>query len=114
MNKDEIIAIGKRLKKARESKNMTQAYVANELGVSIKHYGCLERGVSCISVNCLLKFRALTGIELEYLLTGEITNKTDLSFFSKYNSLSPVERQKLEVIFELVLDFKHENDDGNT
>ncbi len=44
MSSDTGVEIGHRLKKARVKKNLTQADVAKEAGLSTNYYACIERG----------------------------------------------------------------------
>lgn len=46
--------IGKKLKEARRVQGLTQEQVAEAIGISAKHYGCIERG----EVNTTLKVLA--------------------------------------------------------
>lgn len=46
--------IGRRLKKAREQKNLTQAQVAEKAGLNTNYYACIERGEVNTSVERLL------------------------------------------------------------
>ena len=47
------IEIGRRLKKAREKRNLTQADVATKAGLNTNYYACIERGEVNASVEKL-------------------------------------------------------------
>lgn len=45
MQKDKIqITVGNKLKEVREKKNLTQAELAKEAGITINYYAMIERG----------------------------------------------------------------------
>ena len=50
------ILIGKMLKKARENQGVTQADIAQAIGLSKNHVSAIERGVSKASIECLLGY----------------------------------------------------------
>lgn len=69
---DILIDIGNRLRKHRKSKGLTQAETAELLQLSLNFYGDIERGKSRLSIEKMILAHEKLGIELTYLLTGEI------------------------------------------
>lgn len=67
-------AVGDRLRIARTRKKLTQAKVAEELGISEKHYGHIERGSRIASLELLGHLCSLYQVPLEDLITGILVN----------------------------------------
>ncbi|MCQ2529631.1 MAG: helix-turn-helix domain-containing protein [Lachnospiraceae bacterium] len=63
-----------RLKDLRESKNLTQKEVAQDMGISERCYSYYEQGKRAITVEMLVAFAKYYGISL-YYLTGQINEK---------------------------------------
>ena len=61
--------IGQKIKRIREYKNLTQKYLADELGMTQGAYSKIEMGESDISVTRLEKIAKLFDMKLEELLT---------------------------------------------
>ncbi|MBN9293283.1 MAG: helix-turn-helix transcriptional regulator [Flavobacteriia bacterium] len=57
----------------RLSKNFTQNYMADELGIDGANYGRLERGETGISVDRLKKVAKILGVKTSFLI-GDKTN----------------------------------------
>lgn len=56
--------IGKKIKKARQGKSLTQEQVAEAIGISAKHYGCIERGEVSTTVAVLERLQQQLGFRL--------------------------------------------------
>lgn len=56
--------IGAQLKLARQHKNLTQEQVAEAVGLSAKHYGCIERGEVSTTVAVLTRLQELLKFEI--------------------------------------------------
>ena len=65
---------GQRLTEARKKKGLTQAYVAEFLGVSQASVGRWEAGQAECSLGALDKMSKLYGESLDYLITGKRLN----------------------------------------
>lgn len=63
-------AVGDHLRVARNRKKLTQAKVAEELGISEKHYGHIERGTRIASLEMLGHLCSLYEVPLEDLIAG--------------------------------------------
>ena len=68
--------IGQRIKKCRKTLKLTQEKLEERSGVSQNHISSLERGVSLIGVDALMKLAPALGVSMEYLLTGRQTKET--------------------------------------
>ncbi len=65
-------AAGKRIKRERKSKKLTQEKMAEKLGVTSKYLSKVENGRRTPSLAFMLNFSDYTGASLDYLLKGEI------------------------------------------
>lgn len=63
-------AIGKRIKKARLDRKMTQEYVAEQLGVGCQHISNIERGMIGISFETFYALTKLLNCGADYLMFG--------------------------------------------
>lgn len=89
---------GLRLKEARKQKGLTQAEVAEMVGISQSGFSAWESGKTRIDAQSLSKLAALYGVSTDYLLGGEadksgstqvgIGPKTEQAAAPKGNGLS--------------------------
>ena len=61
--------IGQKIKKLRELKNLTQAHIANELGLSQGAYSKIELGESEVSYSRLEKISSILGLKPEDVIS---------------------------------------------
>ena len=66
-----LVQIGKRLYKRRKEMGLTQEAMAERLGMSLTFYGEIERGRKRLSIDNILMVYEQTGMNPDYLLTGE-------------------------------------------
>lgn len=69
--KDFRTAIGHRMQEKRNSLHLTQEQVAEQLDISVKHYGGVERGIAGLSLEKLVCLSDLLGLSLDYLVKGD-------------------------------------------
>ncbi len=72
---DILVGVGNRLREYRKSKGLTQAEVADILEMSLNFYGGIERGKSRLSIEKMILAHDRLGLDLTYLLTGEVQPK---------------------------------------
>jgi transcriptional regulator with XRE-family HTH domain len=73
-----------KIKFFRLSKNLTQAYLADELQIDVANYSRLERGETSISIERLEKIAQLLEVNLNELLTKEYEEAIDELSLEKY------------------------------
>lgn len=56
--------IGAQIKSARQHKKLTQEQVAESIGLSAKHYGCIERGEVSTTVAVLTRLGRVLDFQL--------------------------------------------------
>lgn len=78
--------IGEHIRSAREEKGMTQQEVADQTGLSLVHYGNIERGARPASLEVLAKFCLTLQRPMEYFVAGclvDIPNPLEPNHSSK-------------------------------
>lgn len=73
----DYIAIGDRLRTARKALRLTQAQVAELLGLSPSFYGHIERGTRCPSFPTFKKICEILDIDAEYLIFGKARKRKE-------------------------------------
>ena len=67
--------IGRRIREIRKARNMTQAELADRMGVSSQTISYVESGKKAIRPENLKNLAAALGVSADYLLTGDISDK---------------------------------------
>lgn len=96
--KPDYIAIGKRIRKYRWDKNISQEQLAEKIGVSATHMSHIETGSTKLSLTVLLKISEALKISTDLLIKGNLT-KTQDDFFEPDAQIQN-ERQA-KIIFEI-------------
>lgn len=95
-------ALGERLRHQRKQKRLTQEQLAEYLDVSTKHYSEIERGLTGMSVENLIKVSDILQISLDYLVKGiDIDYPIPLEMIEIYNNCHESKRQYLLELMEL-------------
>lgn len=67
--------IGSNIKKARKAQKLTQAQVAELIGISLLHFGRLERGDRNVSLAQLARVADALHVPFDSLLAGSISSE---------------------------------------
>lgn len=82
------MSVGNRIKKYRESKNYTQAYMAESLGISQNTYSKIESGGIKLTVDRLNKIASVLEIPVEDILSSDtqsfVFNNSSIDKFYGY------------------------------
>ncbi len=70
--------IGRRIKIARISRNLSQDSIAEDLGVSVSAYSNMERGAVDITVNRIMRVSEILKVKWHYLLG--ISGESEMDF----------------------------------
>jgi len=62
--------IGRNIRRARKHQGFTQERFAEMMGISVLHYGRLERGERCVSLLQLEKIADILNLSIDELLLG--------------------------------------------
>ncbi len=71
----DTLEIGKRIRKLRREKGLTQEQLAEQLNVSTVHLAKIETGKRGCSLDILIGFAAFFNTGLDYLAFGKATEK---------------------------------------
>ncbi len=91
--------MGLRIKKQRKSLKFTQEQIAEMLDISVKHFSEVERGLTGLSIENLIKLSNILGISIDSIVKGEADR-------DKWNgtllALQEVPKDKENVIKDLI------------
>lgn len=73
----ERIKIGQRIKRVRESSNITQEELAKAVGCTTKHIGAIERGIKTPSLETFVIIANTTGASADILLQDVLENSAE-------------------------------------
>lgn len=87
-----IDALGKRIASLRHKAGLSQATLANCLGISASAIGMYEQGRREPTLDILISMSAVFGVTTDYLLTGRIQTNRDFAIvidnnWEKYSQL---------------------------
>lgn len=86
--------MGLRIKSLRKKLKYTQELIAEQLGISVKHFSEVERGLTGLSIDNLIKLSNILGVTIDYLVKGEVDQFTWSSTFSILECV-PEDKQQL-------------------
>ena len=103
------VQIGERCRHARETAGYTQERLAEQIGVSTQFLSDAERGITGMSVSTLIKLCNVLSVSADYLLLGRDNNDDTpaLSFYSRIQRLSAQERNLIEEVTNLMIQYFH-------
>ena len=104
--------IGRRIKEARNSQNLTQEELADELNISVAFLSRVETGKSHINLKRLTQIAEFLKVSPGYLLTGSNTTSKEYlkeDFRLILEECTPEQRQLIYKISELISKTKFEN-----
>ena len=97
-------AIGKRIKKRRLEKSLTQAELAEKTSLSDTYIGAIERATSKCSIETIVTIARELDLNLDYLLLGINSENIDTHFSESIKKL-PKNKQHLFIeICDAILD----------
>jgi|Cm827metagenome_2_1110796.scaffolds.fasta_scaffold19538_2 transcriptional regulator with XRE-family HTH domain len=104
MTKQELIAIGQRLRQQRNRLNLTREQFAELADIGAGYYGQIEVGTSQMSIDTLIKVSKTSRLSMEYILFGEEDGTSDLcAIDAMLAHCSPRELRLAEKVLQLFL-----------
>lgn len=101
-------AIGTRIKKVREAKDLTQEQLAEKIGVSPTYMSVIERGVKLPRLRTFIEIANALDTTSDSLLLDVLNKSVQIEateLYSQIERLSPVEQRKiLKIVSVLVGD----------
>lgn len=95
-----LIIVGRRIAEKRKSLGWTQEELAERGGLTPQFVSYAESGKRAMRPENLLKLSSTLGVSVDYLLTGEITDKDLLLLSEKLSALSPSQFRIIEEIVD--------------
>lgn len=91
--------MGLRIKSQRKALKFTQEEMAEQLDVSVKHFSEIERGLTGISIENLIKLSNILGVSIDYIVKGEVDKER---WGGTLSLLHQVPKEKERLIEELL------------
>lgn len=91
--------MGRRIKDRRKECKITQEEMSETLGISVKHFSEVERGLAGLSIENLVKLSSVLELSLDYLVKGEAT---DCSWEPLLYNLRSVPAEKQRDLLNLI------------
>lgn len=91
--------MGLRIKEKRKSLKLTQEEIAEMLDISVKHFSEVERGLTGLSIENLIKLSNILGVSIDYIVKGN----ADKSIWDcTLSALQKVPKGKEDTLKELI------------
>lgn len=103
--------IHERLKQARKYLNLSQEYVATQMGLQRTAITAIELGQRNVSSEELKKFSELYGLSLDELVYGEDEDSEVKVLTRRYSELSEVDKREIQNLIEFKLSLKRARND---
>ena len=103
MTHNDLLLLGERLRTKRTSLSLTQEYVSDKIGISLRFYQMIERGEKSMSLDTLIQLGKVLNISIDYLLMGDVTTLEN-PVAKILNDLSPHQREDAIQILRLYAD----------
>ena len=106
--------LGERIREERKRIHLTQAQLANEVGISDTYMGAIERGERSLTLDTLVKLANRVGVTIDYLLTDFVdgSNESIIDEFKQIIDNQPLDRKvmALQVLRTIFGYFNNQND----
>lgn len=93
--------IGKRIKEQRKCHNISQQEMANYLNFSYQHISNVERGITGISLELLVRISNLLQVSVDYLLQDSLIQPYQYEDLSLISNVETYLKQQQTELFEL-------------
>ena len=102
LNKDyDYKSLGKRIRKIRSDKKLTQEQLAEACDLSTAHIGHIERGTRALSIESLITISRVLNVSTDYLLL-DVSNNNDKQLSGIINAVSGMDNKKFEKFYSVV------------
>ncbi|MEE1065967.1 MAG: helix-turn-helix transcriptional regulator [Acutalibacteraceae bacterium] len=91
--------MGLRIKKQRKLKKFTQEQMAEQLGISVKHFSEVERGLTGLSIENLIKLSNILDVTIDHIVKGK---PNENSWNNTLEKLKTVPEEKIPHLKELI------------
>lgn len=101
MTHDEQLQFGERLRNRRNALGLTQEYVSDKIGITLRFYQMIERGEKSLSLDTLIRLGQTMTVSIDYLLFGDLSYSFENPIAEILRNLSPSQRADAERILSL-------------
>lgn len=101
MAHEELLLFGERLRSRRGAVGLTQEYIADQAGITLRFYQMLERGEKSVSLDTLIRLSKTLSISTDYLLFGKVSQNLEDPLAEVLNSLPAPRREDALRILQL-------------
>lgn len=93
--------IGKRIREVRNSKHLTQEYLAETTGVNVSHISNIELNKVKVSLTLLVQICNCLDVSVDYLLENEYHTPTSALETELLNIIKDLSKEKLETLLRI-------------
>lgn len=107
--------LGERIKEERKRIHLTQAQLANEVGISDTYMGAIERGERSLTLDTLVKLANRIGVTIDYLLTDFVdgSNESIVDEFKQIIDNQPLDRKVMALqVLRTIFGYFNNQSDG--
>lgn len=107
--------LGERIKEERKRVHLTQAQLANEIGISDTYMGAIERGERSLTLDTLVKLANRIGVTIDYLLTDFVdgSNESIVDEFKQIIDNQPLDRKVMALqVLRTIFGYFNNQSDG--
>ena len=100
---------GKVLRNYRKKAKITQEYLAEQLGISLKYISRIENGNNGVKTQNLIQYMNILGVPPDTLYGKFMTHpnvKKDMELYEKITKLSEEEKEFISSVIDLLKNFK--------
>lgn len=94
-------SLGRRIRKVRKEKNLTQEKLAEACNLSTAHIGHIERGTRALSIESLIIISQVLNVSTDYLLL-DVSNCTDNKLSRIINSVDNEKEDKCNILYSVI------------
>ncbi|MGN0448319.1 MAG: helix-turn-helix domain-containing protein [Acutalibacteraceae bacterium] len=91
--------MGTRIRVRRKKLLLTQEEISEQLGISVKHFSEVERGLTGLSIENLIKLSNILGLSLDFIIKGK---SVKCNWDSTLSLLENVPKEKEDLIKDLI------------
>lgn len=97
----DFVNIGKRIKKVRLEKKLTQDNVAEFVGINTSHISNIESGKAKVSLTSLVLICSALGVTIDYILENEYACPTSSIEKEIMNALRTMDKERKEQLLRI-------------
>ena len=101
MTHEELLLFGERLRDRRNALGLTQEFVSDRAGITLRFYQMLERGEKSVSLDTLIQLSKTLATSTDYLLFGDFLGDLENPLAEVLNGLPQPQREDALKILQL-------------